>query len=331
MEGGTPDITPMTIYPSFVNVDDCRWQSLIDRGLGVCRTAVTFGTVEHGVEDELIEEVRNGDIHRIRRRHTPVGTIQEASINGWAAESFVKDTGDYTILKWISEHTEYVPAYDAFDEMDAVVADNGITMVHGGRTPAQVININWAGTERFCIDLALQVPELYGLLEAENAKFYERMEIIAHGPGRYVHFWENVTADTIGPKWYERVLSPVYQRCDEILSASSKRTIMHYDGKLCAIREQVASAPIHVMESLTEPPEGDMTYDLCRRAWPDKAFWANISVSCYALPPEDLVAEVACKRDRAGKAGLAFEISEELPANWAESIPVVLATLDEIG
>ena len=73
-----------------------------------------------------------------------------------------------------------------------------------------------------------------------------------------------------------------------------------------------------------------MTYDQCRRYWPDLVFWANINVDLYYRPAEELREAVTAKRERAGKKGLAFEISEDLPTTWQESIPVVLNTLHEL-
>jgi hypothetical protein len=73
-----------------------------------------------------------------------------------------------------------------------------------------------------------------------------------------------------------------------------------------------------------------MTYDECRRLWPDLVFWANINVDLYYRPAEELSQAVASKRERAGKRGLAFEISEDLPTTWQESIPIVLQTLREL-
>jgi hypothetical protein len=115
------------------------------------------------------------------------------------------------------------------------------------------------------------------------------------------------------------------------LIAAGKRYFVHYDGQLSAISDQIAAAPFTGIESLTEPPEGDMDYAACRAAWPDKVFWGNINISDYYLPKEQLMESVAGKRDRAGKRGFAFEISEDLPLNWKDSIPVVLETLDMIG
>lgn len=134
----------------------------------------------------------------------------------------------------------------------------------------------------------------------------------------------------LGPKRYRELLIPVYEHCVPILENSGKRVMVHYDGALDVIKDDIAQAPFHIIESLTEPPEGDMTYDQCRIAWPDKSLWANINVDCYYMPKEELDKQIAAKRERAGKRGLAFEISEDLPANWLESVPVVLETLNEL-
>ena len=75
-----------------------------------------------------------------------------------------------------------------------------------------------------------------------------------------------------------------------------KRVRVHYDGALKVIADQIAGAPFHMIESLTEPPAQ------LRQAVLDRV-------------------------NRAGRRGLAFEISEALPGNWRDSTPVVLSAL----
>ena len=72
-----------------------------------------------------------------------------------------------------------------------------------------------------------------------------------------------------------------------ILDAGDKRVMVHYDGQLALIADQIAVAPYAIIDSLTEPPEGDMTYDECRRRWPSLVFWANINVGLYHRPAEE--------------------------------------------
>jgi hypothetical protein len=112
-----------------------------------------------------------------------------------------------------------------------------------------------------------------------------------------------------------------------ILEAGGKRVMVHYDGALSIIADQIAAAPFHMVESLTEPPEGDMHYEDCRAAWPDKVLWANINIGLYAEPADVFREAVADKLHRAGARALAFELSEDLPSNWSERIPMILDVL----
>lgn len=332
LNGETPDITPYSIYHWLVDDRNSdRWRPLIERGLGLCRHVSTVHTIEHGVEDIYEEKVEGGIRYTVHTRKTPVGAIRQGWTDNWHTEYFVKDPQDYQILQWIVEHTEYQPNYGAIDEAESYVGDDGIVIPTGSRSPAMSINVDWAGTEQFCMDLALEVPELLALYEACTKKFIEETQIIAAGPGRFIKWFENLTISMLGPQRYNDLLMSVYKQTIPLLEQSGKRVFVHYDGALNVIADQIAAAPFHGIESLTEPPEGDMTYDQCRAAWPDKVFWANINLDCYNLPPEALRAEVIAKRTRAGKRAFAFEVSEDLPANWQQSFPVVLQTLEELG
>ena len=74
-----------------------------------------------------------------------------------------------------------------------------------------------------------------------------------------------------------------------------------------------------------------MAYDKARETFPGKVFWANINVSYYDLPKDILKKKIYDLRNSASPDGhnLIFEISEELPVNWRESISVVLKALKE--
>jgi hypothetical protein len=193
------------------------------------------------------------------------------------------------------------------------------------------IQVDWAGTEMFCMNIAEGVDELLELYLAMEKLFMAETHLIAQGPGRFVRWLENLTVSTLGPRRYTTLLSNIYNQAVPILDSTEKRVMVHYDGALKDIAAQISSAPFHIIESLTEPPEGNMFYDECRAAWPKKSFWGNINLEHYAKPPEELQRVVIEKRQRAGKRGLAFEISEDIPPNWRTAVPVVLRTLLELG
>lgn len=331
LEGGTPDVTPLSIYDFFVDDPKSdRWRPLFERGLGLSPHVGVVRYIEHGVTASSEERREGSDVFTVHRKQTPAGTQQMVRRNGWHHEDWIKSPADYKVMQWIVEHTELLPDYGAYARAEERLGDWGVPLVFAGRTPAMVINVDLAGTEQFCLDLAAEVPELFALYEAMRRQFVQATSLVAAGPGRHVKWLENLTISMLGPRWYRQLLGSVYEECVPRLARAGKRVMVHYDGALRVIADQIAAAPFHMIESLTEPPEGDMTYAECRAAWPDKLFWANINVDWYYRPPEVLACEVAAKRQRAGKRGLLFEVSEDLPRNWSESLPVVLDALEQL-
>jgi hypothetical protein len=346
LEGGTPERSPLSIYDwnmGGITVDELAarmkedaWKRLLDLGLGVTAHCEIIEGLEHGVKTICEERQENGATLRIVRKHTPEGEIRKVTRNGWHTEDWIKEPRDYRIVRWIVEHTELLRRYERFAACEEVVGHRGLTILTGSgnwlhRTPLMKINIDWAGTERFCTDVALEVPELFELYEALKEQFLVEQRLLAAAPGRYVKWLENLTIGMIGPRRYRELLVPIYQEGSRILETGGKRVMVHYDGQLEVIADQIAAAPLPIIESVTEPPEGDMTYDTCRARWPDKVLWANLNAEVYQQPPDLLRQSVAAKRQRAGKRALAFEISEALPPNWRETVPIVLKTLDELA
>jgi hypothetical protein len=352
LNGDTPDRTPLSLYHWMVGspgLDEwgrsCpldvqhlvahhprgkSWGRLFEQGLGVCQHCYLTRHIEHGVKNTIDTKTEGERVYHIYRKETPVGTLQRVTANGWHYEDWIKTPEDYKVRQWIVEHTELVPTYEDFERAEQLVGDNGVAVVTGSRTPAMSINIDWAGTQQFCMDVALELPELLELFEAQKKLFLDEVRLIAAGPGRFVKWFENLTISMIGPKRYADLLVSVYDEAIPLLDAAGKRVMVHYDGELRIIADKIAQAPFHIIESLTEPPEGDMMYDECRAAWPDKVFWGNINLGHYSLPEAELREAVISMRQRAGKKGFAFEISEDLPANWETSVPVILETLEDL-
>lgn len=345
LEGGTPARTPLTIYdwnlgaksPDELRASMARpeWRKLFEQGLLVTHHCEAVEAVEHGVETTAEERMDGPDRLCILTKRTPVGSVRKVTRNGWHDEEWIKEPEDYTTWKWIVENTELVPRYDRCREAEEAVGDSGVVLLTGAgnwthRTPAMKINVDLAGTEQFCMDLASETDELLALYEALKKQFLAEQRLLAAAPGRYVKWLENLTIGMLGPTRYAELLLPVYREGVPILEAGGKRVMVHYDGALAIIADQIATAPFHMVESLTEPPEGDMRYEDCRAAWPDKVLWANINIGLYAEPEPVFREAVTDKLRRVGSRAFAFELSEDLPPNWRKRIPVILDVLSRI-
>jgi hypothetical protein len=342
LEGGLSEHTPLSVLDWFFtdpryNFEE--WRPLFDQGLGLVVQCQTARLVEHGVKTTVEHRAEGDRRYTVRRKKTPVGTVQSVTINSirvprpmeWPQQYWVETPEDYRILRWIVEHTEVLTQYEAFGRAEERAGDRGIVVVLGGRSPAMSIQIDCAGGERFALDLAHGTDELFELYEAEKELFLAVNSAIAAGPGAFVTWCEQLTIDMLGPRRYAELLMPVYQEAVPVHESANKRVLVQYDGKLRAAADLIARAPFHVIEMLTEPPEGDMPLDQCRAAWPDKVLWANINLGRYKLPPAELREAVTAMRRRAGKRALALAIAEDIPENWRESVPVVLQMLQELG
>jgi len=331
--GERPDQIPYTIYWNEWRhtADDPAWPALYENGLGVTWYLRSFATTQPGVEAVDETYVEAGRPMRRQIRRTPVGEIQATWESGWNKKYFLETPADYRVMTYVVEHTAIAPCYDDYRAKAAALPPWGIAIPELWRSPLQQILVDFAGLEHLCwhlVEYEEEVRKLYGAL---LRNFRRIVEIVADGPGRYLSNLENFTADTLGPRRYREFLLPVYEECFPRLHAAGKLIGCHYDGRLASCRQAIAGAPIDVIESLTPPPEGDLTLVQARAAWPNKLFWSNLNVGCYELPPAALKALVLQRVTEAAPDGrrLAFEVSEQYPANWRKSMPVVLDALKE--
>ena len=329
--GEKPDRIPYTVYWwEWKNVQgDPAWRAMFDAGLGVTQHVATFAAetpgVEHVNESKMIDGVAV-DRHTMR---TPVGEIHAEWANGWCQKYWLRTADDYRVMTWIARHTQIRPNYDEYRKLEKEAPPYLVPLVFAGRTPMQSILVDFVGLENFALHLFDLEDALLELYDAMRRNVRLTGEIVAGGPGRFVAILENFTAETLGPARYERFHLPVYDEVIAMMHQAGKIVGTHYDGKLSSCRDQIARAPMDLIESFTTPPEGDMSVGEARAAWPRKLLWANINVSCYGLPANELRGVVRRMVEQGAPDGrrLAFEVSEHMPVNWKESIPVVMDEL----
>ncbi len=331
--GEAPDQIPYTIYQNeWRHVqDDPAWDAMFAKGLGVTWHVPTFQVATENVEvQETTWQEQGKSMRRVTQR-TPVGEITEDWTDGWKQKYAIETAADYRVMKYIADHSFVQPRYEHFHAMDEKIGPNGIPLVMTGRTPLQTILVDFVGLENFAFHLFDFEAELQELYEALLGKYRQVVDIVAAGPGHFVSVLENFTAETLGPQRFSQYHVPVYNECFPVLQEAGKVIGTHYDGRLASCKDWIAESPMDLIESLTEPPEGDLSLTEARQAWPDKLFWVNIRVSDYDLPPEELAEHVLSLVEEASVAGaqLAFEVSEHLPASWKTSMPVVLDALEK--
>jgi hypothetical protein len=331
--GQRPRQIPLTVYRMFTRVGEPgKWEALFRRGLVPVDSFCPVRRQWTGQVEQVVSEYDEGGLHWRRSAiRTPVGEIYSLHANGWQQKYMLTRPEDYRVMTYVAEHTRLSPAYDDFRARQKEYSRWGVTMAAAGRTPLQAILVDWAGLEQFSMHLFDFPDAVLTLYEAQLELFRRMIGIIAGGPGKVVSVLENFTAETMGPQRFARFHVPVYRELFPALQASGKAVGTHFDGKLASCSDLIGDSPIDMIESITPPPEGDMTLGQARAVWPAKLLWSNSNGSTWELPPERLRREVLQRvaDGSAGGARLAFEISEDLPVSWEHSVPVVLEALRE--
>ncbi len=330
--GEVPERTPVSADDSaFPEKQLPMVQGLLGKGMVFTQTARSVELIKHGVEERFEQSSVGRRRHVVDEFNTPVGSVRQSWTDGWREEFFVKSPKDYTTLQWVAENIEPTPHYDKFLRREEIVGERGLVMVAASRSPAMTVALDWAGVGRFKADLAAGVKELFALCEAMRRPFVGEAEAMAKGPGTFVRWSEGRAVDVLGTKFFEKLVAPLYDDCLPILHKGGKRVVARFEGPLRAGKSAIAKAKFDALECIAEPPHGDMTLDDCRKAWPGKALWTDVDTSMYSLSPERFKEEISAKWNRAGKAGLAFNIPSAPPENWQTHLPSLLWTLDRLG
>lgn len=331
LRGGTPDRVPLTAYEwMWDDLEDI--DHLIERGLSPTRHVETCQRSMPDVAFE--EETYQEDGHQWRREYmrTPAGTLEKLSMDGWTQQYWVKEPSDYEVIEWAVRHSELDPNYAAFLREQEAMGDRGIVVVSAHRSPIQELMVDMVGLETFCYHLADEVEELFSCYDAMRERTEQELRIIADGPGEFVKLWENFTSEMFGPDRFRQFHLPVYERAAELFEPEGKRLMAHFDGLLARVQHLLPGSGVDILESITPPSEGDVPPDRWREIWPEMVFWCNVPVSWYGLSVPAFREKLeALLEDIGSTRGLLLEISEDLPRNWPESLPVVLEVLEEWG
>jgi hypothetical protein len=314
-------------YDWFILHRPMDWESLIQQGLGIIGHADLLSVERPHVQiTETITETDRGtrrDVHWV----TDIGELHEWYLGEWRQEYLIKTPADYHVMARALSNQHACLAPEKYRQLDDWVGERGVTLGTLNRTPLQEVQIDMAGLERFSLDFADERPELMELLELMTEQFLDGVRLAAGGPATHIKLWENLSIETMGPANYRRFLVPLYHRIFDILTPASKRLVVHYDGKLRIIADQIAALDFGGIDSFTQPPEGDMSVAEARACWPDKFLWVQPNLGWYSLPEEEFLTRVRRLAHDAGPRRYCLMISEEVPPDWQRTVPAVLRML----
>jgi hypothetical protein len=279
---------------------ECR-----NRGMGIAWLRPPHVERLHGVElTEQRAVVAGAPVVR-RTFTTPVGSVYEderrepgtgqwramrswIGNQPWTTERLIKSPDDYTVVKYIVEHTEYVADYFPIEQAVDWLGDDGVVVDMLPHSPMQMLMIHWVGSEggRIFYHLA-DHPELVEDLARAVSKSREPLyEIAARSPAPVAFCGDNIDGVLVNPKLFQKYFMPEYEKQAKVLHAHGKLMSVHMDGRLDVLKHLIGRTPIDIVEALHPPPMGDLPVAEALALWPDKTVWLGFPGAIYQAGPD---------------------------------------------
>ncbi|HEX9017220.1 MAG TPA: uroporphyrinogen decarboxylase family protein [Chloroflexota bacterium] len=328
---GEPDRVPVTVY------DWILPRGMAERLVREAGVGLVMRPAAHRVEHRQVRfssvEYWEGGRRLIRKTvHTPVGEAwqtldpEAAYDSTWILEHFIKGPDDYRVMEFMVRDAVYHDNYEKIREYQRRIGGDGLVYVRVAKAPIQEMLYQMLGMEQFAEDYKFRRDLFDSLHNAMSQRYMELYEMAAASPAEVILLSDNITSDVVGRQRFREYLLPEYRRLKECLAGTGKLLAVHMDGRLESLIEEVAQAPLDIIEAITPPPMGDVSIKEARLRWPGKALWLNFTSSFHIEPPAVIEAHTRQLLEEAGsKKGFAIGVTEDAPVEALEQSLGVIA------
>ena len=207
-----------------------------------------------------------------------------------AAEEGVKgEVKEYLLEDWASFDT-FSPPWDVLDEADLSMVDaqceatDRFTIVFWGVSPSPFQRMQFLrGTENLFLDLAEENDEVYRLRDMVHSYFVRQEKLWCQTKIDAIHIeddWGAQHALLISPELWRRFYKPLYREYCDIAHAAGKFVVMHSDGYITDILEDLIEIGVDAINSQLFCMDME---ELERRFGGRICFWGEIDRQ-YTLP-----------------------------------------------
>jgi hypothetical protein len=229
--------------------------------------------------------LREGD-RKITRLACPKGELQQVQTlaydGSWApTEYFAKDLRDLEIVKYIVEHSRFVPKYDYISQVLAGIGSQGVCDVVIPRSPFGKLLHIYLGFRQLVYALYDQPEAILDFLAFQEGYDLKLIELAALAPARIVIMSDHTDEILVSPKYYRDYCIPFYQKANRILHDSGKLVSTHLDGNIKGYFPLLSETGFDLLDGCTPAPMTNYEVEELARALPT-------GMSCYCGVPAAL-------------------------------------------
>ena len=127
----------------------------------------------------------------------------------------------------------------------------------------------WIGTEEMSYLEADEPQAVKAALAAMQKASLNGAQISASSPADVFISWEDSSTTNVSPKWYEEYILPEINSWCDVLHKNHKLYIQHACGHLRHLLPLIGNSKIDALESVSEPPTGNISIKEVRESLPD--------------------------------------------------------------
>jgi hypothetical protein len=265
-------------------------------------------------------ETREQAGEMMTRYSTPYGELNETQRlteeGSWRIiEHLVRQPEDFKKVRWLYENSHFEFSEELFEQGRRFFGERGTPQFFLPRSPYQALAIELISFDKLVYALAdypAEVEAAMGAIDAANDRLFD--QIAASGKVEIIGFGENVEAQLLSPRYFERYLLPYYVRRVGQMRQAGIFTHLHVDGNFHALLRFFKDLPFDALEALTPAPMGDATYEDIKAYLGDKILLDGLPAVYFmdTYPLDDLIAAVD-RMVALFHPRLVLGISDELP------------------
>ncbi len=293
------------------------------------------------VELRIKHSWQNG--RRIERREweTPVGMlIGEIEFDPAGAGSehirdhYISSLEDYKIMTYIVENTVIASNEKTIVQRIEELGEDGVLLGRMDRNPYQKCLIEFAGPEQFLIDLFSEPDTVRSLLAVIDEKINEQFEIARNSAVPVIWQPDNVTADMTPPNAFREHCLPFYQKHSAETKSMNKPYVVHMDGKVGVLKDEINESGFDVLESVSIPDiGGDLEIAEAQKVFEKLVVLPNFP-SNWATKESDMliknVREFLASFDP--RKPIMLQISEDIPmSEWQRVYPLIAQSVADFN
>lgn len=251
----------------FIQSDDyITWH----RELGVGFYLQGFFPFKEIIENCDVKNWSEGN-YRYREIKTPKGTLRECwqwmetSFSEGHQEYLLKSAADLPAYRYMIENIRYEADYDYAEKRVGQIGDQGALLCYTPRSPFMRMLALDAGINTIMM-IYMDDPEGFTeTIEIMKPKLTEAAEITIASPAEIVMTPENLSAEMVGPNFFDMFMKDIQTKWSDMIKAAGKYSCIHMDGTLKALLREEMSIGLTFIEACTPAPVGD----LAMADWPD--------------------------------------------------------------